>query len=173
MTRMQWVCGLMLLAVPAFPQGSSTGRIRGAVTDQTGGAIAGATVTITDTQRGTARVLTTDQAGGYNAPELTPGTYLVRAAYSGFKATERQNISVEVGKDYQVDVVMEPGAQSEKVTVVEGLAPVETTTGVLGGTLSNQLMVELPVQGRNFQKLLEIAALHGKLDHQLDRKSTR
>src|SRR5690242_7679911 len=65
-------------AVSAFAQGSSTGRILGSVTDQTGGTIANAMVTVTDTQRGTARTLTTNDAGEYNAPELTPGTYSVK-----------------------------------------------------------------------------------------------
>lgn len=147
---------LVFIAATAFPQGSSTGRILGAVTDQTGGALAGATVSVTDTQRGTVRTLTTDQAGAYNAPELTPGTYSVKVTYPGFKATERQNIVVEVGKEYRVDLTAEPGSQSEQVTVAADLAPVETTSGVLGGTISNQLILELPVQGRNFQKLLEL-----------------
>ena len=75
---------LLLLCTAAFSQ-ESTGRIQGAVTDQTGGAVAGASVTVTDTQRGTARTLTTDAAGEYNAPELTPGTYSVKAGFQGFR----------------------------------------------------------------------------------------
>ena len=146
----------LLLAGLAFSQGGSTGKITGAVTDQTGGILAGATITVTDTQRGTIRTLSSDQAGAYNAPELTPGTYSVKAQYPGFKATERSNIVVEVGREYRVDLVVEPGSQSEQVTVAADLAPVETTNGVLGGTISNQLIQELPVQGRNFQKLLEL-----------------
>src|SRR5579871_2201154 len=148
---------LLLLAVSAFAQGGSTGRITGAITDQTGGVLSGAMVTVTDTQRGTVRSLTTDQAGAYNAPELTPGTYSVKAQYPGFKATERPNIVVEVGREYRVDLIVEPGSQAEQVTVAADLAPVETTNGVLGGTISNQLIQELPVQGRNFQKLLELS----------------
>ena len=146
----------LLLAVSAFCQGGSTGRITGAITDQTGGILSGATVSVTDTQRGTVRTLTTDQGGAYNAPELTPGTYTVKAQYPGFKATERQNIVVEVGKEYRVDLEVQPGSQTEQVTVAADLAPVETTNGVLGGTISNQLILDLPVQGRNFQKLLEL-----------------
>src|SRR5207237_891882 len=105
---------------------------------------------------GTTRTLTTDEVGAYNAPELIPGMYVVKAEFPGFKATERQNIVVEVGKEYRVDLSMEPGEQSEKVTVTEALPLVETTTGTLGGTISNLLIAELPVQGRNFQKLLEL-----------------
>ena len=54
----------------------------------------------------------------------------MKAQYAGFKATERQNIVVEVGKEYRVDLVVEPGAQSEQVTVAADLTPVETTNGV-------------------------------------------
>jgi len=145
-----------LFSVAAFAQGGSTGRIMGAVTDQTGGVIGGATVAITDTQRGVTRMLTTDEAGAYNAPELIPGTYSVKVDFPGFKSTERQKILVEVGKEYRVDLVIEPGEQSEKITVTEDLPLIETTSGVLGGTISNVLIAELPVQGRNFQKLLEL-----------------
>jgi hypothetical protein len=147
---------LLVASLSAFAQGGSTGRIMGAVTDSTGAVIGGATVSVTDTQRGVTRTLMTDEVGAYNAPELIPGTYVVKAEFPGFKATERQNIVVEVGKEYRVDLSIEPGEQSEKVTVTEGLPLVETTSGVLGGTISNALISELPVQGRNFQKLLEL-----------------
>ncbi len=146
---------LLLLCTAAFSQ-ESTGRIQGAVTDQTGGAVVGVSVTVLDTQRGTTRTLTTDAAGEYNAPELTPGTYSVKATFQGFRETERDNIMVEVGKEYRVDLTLQPGEQTEKITVTEALPLVETTNAVLGGTISNQLIGDLPVQGRNFQKLLEL-----------------
>src|SRR5437016_13479607 len=140
----------------ALMQGGSTGRILGVIADRTGAVIGGAVVSVIDTQRGTTRRLVTDEAGAYNAPELIPGTYAVKVEFPGFRLIERQNIVVEVGKEYRVDLSMEPGEQSEKVTVTEGLPLVETTSGVLGGTISNALIAELPVQGRNFQKLLEL-----------------
>src|SRR5215470_4416583 len=92
------VCVVVLLASVAtfFAQAGSMGRILGAVTDATGGVIGGATVSVTDTQRGITRTLTTDEVGAYNAPELIPGSYSVKAEFPGFKATERQNITVEV-----------------------------------------------------------------------------
>ncbi len=150
------VLALVLASAPAFAQGGSTGRITGRITDSTGAVIGGATVSVIDTQRGVTRTLTTDELGSYNAPELIPGTYVIKAEFPGFKAIERQNIVVEVGKEYRVDLSIEPGEQTEKVTVTEGLPLVETTSGVLGGTISNALIAELPVQGRNFQKLLEL-----------------
>ena len=159
-SKVVWSVGvfvvLSVVSISAFGQGGSTGRITGSVTDSTGAVIGGATVSVSDTQRGTTRTLTTDEVGAYNAPELIPGTYSVKVEFPGFKVKERQNIVVEVGKEYRVDMSIEPGEQSEKVTVTEGLPLVETTSGVLGGTISNALIAELPVQGRNFQKLLEL-----------------
>src|SRR6202790_5417303 len=71
------VFALLLLCLPAYSQGSSA-RILGTVSDQSGGVVAGATVSVLDTERGVTRTLTTDDAGEYNAPNLIPGTYTIR-----------------------------------------------------------------------------------------------
>src|SRR5487761_2181072 len=104
--------GVLLLCLPAFSQGNA-GRILGSVFDQSGGVVAGATVTVTDTARGVTRTLTTDDAGEYNAPNLIPGAYTVRAEAKGFKKLERTNIVIEVGKEVRVDLVVEPGEQEQ------------------------------------------------------------
>src|SRR6266849_4980571 len=139
-----WVLASLCLAVclfsaPAFPQGN-TGRILGAVTDQSGGTVAGATVTVTDTQRGTSRVLVTDSGGEYVATGLQPGTYTVRAEAKGFKVFERKNLLLETGKDLQIDVALVAGAATETITVTEEAPLVDTTSTTLGGTLSNQII---------------------------------
>src|SRR6185312_2788523 len=109
--------------------------IEGTVTDQGGGAIVGATVTISDVDKGVSRTLTTDAAGSYAAPNLTPGTYKVTAAYMGFKTIERSDIALEVGKEIRADFSLQPGEQNQKITVTEALPLVETTNATLGGTL--------------------------------------
>src|ERR1700747_695057 len=78
------IVGLCLACNPLFSQ-VNTGRILGTITDQSGGVIAGAMVTVTNTGTGVARTLTADQAGEYIAPNLTPGTYGVRATSMGFQ----------------------------------------------------------------------------------------
>src|ERR1700747_2153669 len=98
--------GALLFSVPLFSQGNF-GRILGTVTDQTGGVISGATVSVIDKDRGVARTLTTDQAGEYKAPTLIPGTYVVRVEAKGFKLLERQNVELGVGKDVRVDVALQ------------------------------------------------------------------
>jgi hypothetical protein len=144
---------VLLLSVPAFSQGN-LGRIMGTVTDQSGGVVAGATVTVLDTARGITRTLTTDDAGEYNAPNLTPGGFTVRAEAKGFKKLERQNVDVGVGKEVRVDVTLQPGEQEQTVTVTESVPLVETTNATLGGTLDNSDIVDMPLNGRNYQNLL-------------------
>jgi hypothetical protein len=149
------VSAVLLVTLPAFPQGS-TGRISGAVTDQSGVYIAGATVIITDVQRGVAQTLKTDSDGAYVAGNLLPGTYTVRAEVKGFKVFERKNILLEVGKDLRVDAVLQPGSASETITITEEVPMVDTTSTTLGGTLSNQIINDLPLNGRNYQNLLTL-----------------
>jgi hypothetical protein len=149
------IVGLLLFSVPLFSQGNN-GRILGTVTDQTGGVISGATVTIIDKDRGVARSLITDDAGEYNAPNLIPSTYIVRAEAKGFKRLERQNVALEVGKEIRVDLTVQPGEQAQTVTVTEAIPLVETTNATLGGTLNNTDINDIPLNGRNYQNLLSL-----------------
>src|ERR1700758_3219576 len=146
---------VLLAYTPLFSQGNQ-GRITGTITDQTGGAISGATVTVKDVQRGITRDLTTGDTGEYNAPNLLPGTYSVRSEAKGFKAVERQNILIEVGKEVRVDISLQPGEVSQTITITEAPPLVETTNATLGGTLSNQTINDLPLNGRNYINLLSL-----------------
>lgn len=110
------ILGMFLLSLPGFAQGSF-GTILGTVTDQSGGVIPGATVTILNTATGVSRILTTDSAGLYNAPTLIPGTYTVRAEAKSFNAFESRNVILEVGKDIRVDAILQPGAEEQTITV--------------------------------------------------------
>src|SRR3977135_97495 len=146
--------GVLLLCLPVFSQGSS-GRIVGTITDANGGAITGATVTILDVQRGTSRALTTDESGAYNAPNLTPGAYKVRGEFKGFKITERSNVALEVGQEVRVDLTLQPGEQTQTITVTEEIPLVETTNAELGGTLQNEVISTMPLTGRHLQTILQ------------------
>ena len=146
---------LVLSSISAFAQGSA-GRIVGAITDASGGAITGATVTVTDVDRGVNRTLTTDATGAFAAPNLTPGNYRVRAEYKGFKTVDRQNIQLEVAQELRVDLSMQPGDQTQVVNVTESVPLIETTNAELGGTMQNQVINDLPLNGRNFGNLLDL-----------------
>ncbi|HWF40324.1 MAG TPA: TonB-dependent receptor [Candidatus Acidoferrales bacterium] len=140
----------------AYPQGGDVGSIIGAVTDKSGGALPGATITVIDTQRGVTRTLTADAAGQYSAPNLTPGTYTVRGEFKGFQTLERQNVLVEVGSQVKVDLSLLPGEQTQTVTVTESVPLVQTTNAVLGGAVNNELISDLPLNGRNYTRLLDL-----------------
>jgi hypothetical protein len=148
-------CALLLLSVSALAQ-STTGRILGTLTDQSGAAVAGATVVITDVQRGTSRSLTTDDSGAYAAPDLPPGTYKIHVEARGFKSVERPNVQIEVASDVRADFSLQPGQVSETVTITEDVPLVNTTSATLGGTLSNKEINDLPLNGRNYENLLQL-----------------
>jgi hypothetical protein len=138
-----------------FSQGNA-GRILGGVTDQTGGAVVGATVTILDTQRNLTRTVTTDTAGEYSVPNLLPSMYTVTAAFQGFKTAQRTGITLEVNQDLRVDLTLQPGEQTDKITVTGEIPLVETTNAELGGTIQNAIINDLPLNGRNFENLLSL-----------------
>ena len=152
-----WVTltALLLTSSLLYSQGNA-GRILGTVTDNSGAFIAGATVGITDVQRGITRTLTADDAGEYAAPNLLPGEYTVTASMKGFKSLEHSKLLLEVGQDLRVDLVLQAGDQLEKVVVYEEIPVVDTTTTTLGGTIGNEMINELPINGRDYQKLLAL-----------------
>src|SRR6202047_1314182 len=147
--------GVLLLSLPLFSQGN-LGRILGTVTDQSGGVVSGAMVTVVDTDRGVTKTLVTNEAGEYNAPTLNPGTYKVRVEAKGFKTIERQNVVLEVGKEIRVDLTLQPGDQVQTITITESVPLVETTNAVLGGTINNAEINDMPLNGRHYQNLLSL-----------------
>jgi hypothetical protein len=149
------VCLVLALTVPMFSQ-TTSGRILGSVSDQSGAGVAGAAVVITDVQRGTTRAVATDDSGNYVAAQLQPGVYKVRAEAKGFKTVERPNIVVEVAQDVRLDISLPTGQVSETVVVTDEVPLVNTTSSTLGGTLSNAEINDLPLNGRNYENLLQL-----------------
>jgi hypothetical protein len=146
---------LLAMCATLFAQ-VNTGRILGTVTDQSGGVVAGAPVTVTNVQTGVARNLETDAAGEYVAPNLLPGTYSVRVSVNGFQAFEHQNILLEIGKDARIDAQLTPGQVSQTVEVTGAALMLDTTSSTIAGTLNNATINDLPLNGRNYQNLLTL-----------------
>ncbi len=146
---------VFLLSIAALAQ-STTGRILGALTDQSGAAVGGANVVVTDVQRGTSRSETTDETGSYTVSNLPPGTYKIHVEAKGFKTVERPNVQIEVASDVRADFTLQPGKVTEMLTITEEVPLVNTTSSTLGGTLSNQEINDLPLNGRNYENLLQL-----------------
>jgi len=149
------VVALFLTSRPGLSQ-SFAGRILGSVADQSNAAVSGAAVTVTDVQRGITRSLSTDQSGLFVAPDLSPGTYKVRVEAKGFKTVERTNLQVEVAKDLSIDIQLPPGEVAEVVEVTGEVPLIDVTSSTLGGTLSNEEINDLPLNGRNYENLLQL-----------------
>src|SRR5271165_3075290 len=145
----------LLFSLTATAQ-STAGRILGTITDQTGSSVAGAKVTVTDMQRGASRTLVTDTTGTYLAADLQPGTYQVQVEAKGFKTIERPNIQIEVATDVRSDFTLQPGQVTEVMTVTEEVPLLNSTSSTLGGTLSNKEINDLPLNGRNYENLLQL-----------------
>jgi hypothetical protein len=153
--------GVLLLCIPAFGQ-LNLGSITGTVTDASGGVIAGASVTVTDVERGVSRTLATDSAGEYSATSLTPGSYSVRAEFAGFQALNRTGISLGVGQAVRVDLAMQPGAQTQTVTVTEDAPLINVSNEVLSSTVVSSQLAELPINGHLYTKVLDFQpGVHG------------
>ncbi|HXL21987.1 MAG TPA: TonB-dependent receptor [Candidatus Dormibacteraeota bacterium] len=131
------------------------GTILGTVTDSTGLAVSGATVTIKNTGTGLTRTVSTGDGGEYSVPELPIGVYSVTVEKSGFKTGVVNDIQVEVGSDRRADVSLQTGAITQRIEVSgDELPQVEATNNVLGGIIESRIVTSLPVNGRDYQKLI-------------------
>jgi hypothetical protein len=131
------------------------GTILGTVTDTSGAAVSGATVSVKNTGTGLLRTVNTSDDGSFSAPELPIGTYSVTVEKSGFKVGVVNGISVEVSTERRADVVLQPGDVSQTVEVSGDTLPqVESTSNTLGGIIESTVVTNLPVNGRDYQKLI-------------------
>ena len=130
------------------------GTILGTVTDSSGAAVSGATVTVKNTDTGLARTVTTGDDGSYSVPELPIINYSVTVEKSGFKIAVVSGIRIEVSGERRVDVTLQPGEVTQKIEVSgEALPLVETTSNTLGGTFESSQVDALPINGRDYMKL--------------------
>jgi hypothetical protein len=149
----------VVFTLSLYGQGSVT--IFGSVSDPTGAAVAGATVTTINTATGVARQTTSGTDGGYVISQLPIGTYTVAAEASGFKRFVQEHIQLQVDENRRVNVQFEVGALSESVTVRGDAAQVETRTGSLHQVIDSSRIVELPLNGRNPLQLQYLVAGSG------------
>ena len=145
----------VLLSAAALLAQTFRGTILGTVSDVTGAWVAGAKVTVRNANTGLERTTQTSSDGSYAVPELPIGTYTVTITQTGFQTSVTSNVAVDVATEKRVDAVLKPGQVTEKVEVSgEALPQVETTTNELGGTLTEQSIRDIPINGRDYTKLI-------------------
>lgn len=145
---LQIIFVLSLCAATASAQ-EVRASITGLVTDSSGAALANATVRVVNVANQVAVTAVTNATGNYVTPFLTPGSYEMSVEATGFKKFVRQNIVLQLQDRARIDVQLELGELSQSVTVSEALSNLETETASRGATISNQLIANLPTQGRN------------------------
>ena len=132
----------------------TTSTIFGRVTDANGGTIAGAQVTLTNTDTNLSRAAQTSAEGEYRVELLPVGNYRVEIAASSFKRFVRAGVVLEVNVPVRVDALLQLGDINQTVTVSESAPLVNTTSPEIGRTIENQEIVNLPLVNRNAYQLL-------------------
>jgi len=145
----------LIFAASAAAQ-SFRGSIQGQITDPTGASIAGAQVKVSSPGTGLSRTVITNDLGSYVASELPLGSYSITVAKEGFRTITLNNIPVSVGSASRADAQLTTGAIEERVEVNAEIPLVETATNTTGGTIEASEAAELPINGRDFTKLLEL-----------------
>src|SRR5438105_4897651 len=127
--------------------------LSGVVSDQSGGAVAGAKVVIKNVATGDIREVATNADGLYSAPNLLPGNYEVTVTANGFQTLVHKAITLTVGSEQAVNITLKVGELGQTVTVNEAPPVVDTTSSTLSATVEQKAVVDLPLNGRDWTQL--------------------
>ncbi len=149
------ILGFLFLVSLSLSAQTFRGTILGSVTDSSGAVVTGAKISVHNVNTGLDRVTETSADGSYSVPELPVGNYTVTVSQAGFQTTVTTDVVVDVAGERRVDVSLRPGEVSQRVEVSgEELPQIETTTNDMGGVLTSQTVENLPINGRDFAKLI-------------------
>lgn len=144
------LCLAVLIASPALAQ---TGQINGAITDNTGAVVPGATVKAVDVATGLSRDTVTDVNGRYVFTSLRPTTYDITAELAGFRSSQRKGVLLQANQNLTVSFELELGTLAETITVSGESPTVDVTSATLSEVVDSKRIVELPLNGRDAAQL--------------------
>ena len=150
---------LFIWALVISPRGyaqTPTGTIEGNVTDPSGAVVSGATITLTNVDTNSSKMVKTDSGGRYEIPLVQPGTYSVAVNASGFRSAKQENIQVQVSQTRSANFVLEVGAVTQSVEVSDSTATLDTEVSTVSSIVSSRPISELPLNGRNPFDLAEL-----------------
>lgn len=136
---------------PVFAQFLS--GIEGTVTDTTGAAVPGATISITNTQLGVTNTTTTNQDGYFHFSSIAASTYTIQVEMKGFQAWQQKNVVVEVGQTRTIAPKLKLGTVSQQVTVSATAASLNLTSPTTGAVISSRTVRSAPLTGQNVYAL--------------------
>lgn len=135
---------------------STSGRIRGTVTDPSGGAVVGATVTLINEATRSPRDVQTGANGEYIFLEVAVGTYEIDAVSQGFKKSARKGISLNLNEVVSVDISLQVGGSTDVVEVTGAPPVIDTTSTQLGAIVNDRSSTQLPLNQRDVYQLLQL-----------------
>ena len=146
-SRLWWLVVLTLACAPAV-HAQTVAQLSGTVVDESGGALPGAEVTVTQTDTGMSRFVITNTDGGYVFTNLPIGPYKLAAKMSGFANFEQTGIVLAIGDTRSVKITLKVGGVSETVSVQADANLVQTQSLSVGSVTSQETIVDLPLNGR-------------------------
>lgn len=149
---------LSTLSTSVLGQTSTTGAIRGTVTDPQGAVLPTATVTITSRGTDAVRTALTGRDGQYTVGLLPPGEYSVKIGAPGFKTDNPGTITVVVTETARVDAKLTLGSQTETVDVTSASPALQVENATLGTVVDGSTIQELPLTNRNYTQVLTLSA---------------
>src|SRR5271165_6885533 len=149
------VSSLSIASPSAYAQ-STGGRVRGTVTDPSGSAVVGATVTLINTATNVTRDTTSGSSGEYQFLEVSIGTYEVDVTQTGFKKFARKDVGVDLNQVVGVDIVLQVGGATETVEVTGQPPVVDTSSTQLGAIVNERASTQLPLNERDVYQLLQL-----------------
>jgi hypothetical protein len=152
--RRLWLVLALALACAPSAYAQTVAELSGTVVDSSGAALPGVEVTVTQTDTGMTRFVVTNASGGYVFTNLPVGPYKVTAKLSGFSTFEQTGIVLAVGDTRALRIVLAVGGMSETITVQADASLVQTQSLSVGSVTSQELIVNLPLNGRNATQLL-------------------
>ncbi len=145
----------LFAATPAWTQNAG-GRVVGVVSDEQGGLVPGAKVTVTNTGTKVNYTATTDKDGYFEVLDLPIGNYHVTVEHDGFSTAVTQEQKLEINQALRFEITIKVGTQSQTVTVEANVAGVETVSPTIGQTVSGAQIANTPLNGRD---VLDLALL--------------
>ncbi len=149
----QFATFVFLLITFAFVASAQEGTIVGTVTDPSGAVVPNAKVVVTNTDKNQSTDVTSNESGQFVAPSLGIGHYRVKAEVPGFKAFEQNDITLQVGERFRVDVKLEVGTSNQSVTVEAEAIAVKSESGEVSDMITNKQMTSLATNGRSIYAL--------------------
>ena len=145
-----------VLAAPFARAQSTAGRVRGTVTDTSGGAVVAAKVTLVNIGTNITREANTNASGEYLFLEVPVGTYQIDVTAAGFKRFVRKDVVVDLNAVVGIDMALTVGGSTETVEVTGEPPVIDTTTTQLGAVVNSRDVTELPLNSRDTYQLLQL-----------------